>query len=453
MTWTRNLGCLFLLPCVLVFALSRPAAAQMLLNQYNAALPDGGGSTNITTTPSSFLLDDARYTSDHLVDGDFRSSPCCSGGPNGEEGGDLGPNGFLEHTTDVDGFMWVAHFGPPTNQFVSLSFTEGPQAISTMRIWNQNEITSSNGNNQTDRGVRDMWVWLSNDDTLPGITAGPGDANPGPGWTEHGQVTLAQAPGTAYDGESFLLGFTAQHVLFMIDTNYGDPTLTGLSEVQFFGSGSVGPPPTIFEWRTDGTGEWDTNSNWSPSSATPTTKQRTAVFGEMISRPTTVVTNVPITVNQVEFNNPTHRYGVAGLGSVNLEADTGGGLPSVAVMQGNHQFQVNVNLQDDTLADISSGASVEFNNRLNLMGKMLTKTGDGDLAINNILNAGGGTVNVLAGSVSGGGTVGGDLDNSGGTVAPGNSAGAPSQVPEPATWLLLGIGLVGFLGYLRRRAK
>ena len=45
------------------------------------------------------------------------------------------------------------------------------------------------------------------------------------------------------------------------------------------------------------------------------------------------------------------------------------------------------------------------------------------MAINNNVLTGGGTINCEQGTCSGTGTVGGDLNNSGGTVAPGDSTG------------------------------
>jgi hypothetical protein len=87
-------------------------------------------------------------------------------------------------------------------------------------------------------------------------------------------------------------------------------------------------------------------------------------------------------------------------------------------------MQVRTILNSDTGADVATGAALEFNNRFDLGGKTLTKTGGGELRINNTLNTGGGSIVVLGGSVGGGGSIAGDLANTSGTVAPGNSPGA-----------------------------
>ena len=81
------------------------------------------------------------------------------------------------------------------------------------------------------------------------------------------------------------------------------------------------------------------------------------------------------------------------------------------------------------------------------LGGALTKSGDGTVVINNLLNQGGGTLNITAGVVAGHGHIGGDVDNSGGTISPGGAAGI-SGVPEPATCTLLMFGVLATAYYL-----
>ncbi len=81
-------------------------------------------------------------------------------------------------------------------------------------------------------------------------------------------------------------------------------------------------------------------------------------------------------------------------------------------------------LANSATVDVASGASLTFNNQLDLGGNSLDKIGDGTLTVNNILSFGnGGTLNCVVGTCSRAGTVGGNLVNSSGTVAPGNSPG------------------------------
>ena len=191
------------------------------------------------------------------------------------------------------------------------------------------------------------------------------------------------------------------------------------------------PGATVFEWTASSLGLWGDASNWSPNTPNvsdgglPSKNNHTALFGELISGPTTPVTHELVTVNRVEFNNATRNYAIAGTGSINLATSTAADpvSPSIAVVAGSHEFQLAVNLQGDTVADINSDATLTFNNALNLGGQTLTKSGDGAIVVNNQLNSGGGALIGLSGTISGSGTVGGNLDNTSSTVAPGNSPG------------------------------
>ena len=240
----------------ILIAAAQPAPAE-LLNKYNnhpstwvngggpggtshATLAQGDGSTNITTTPSAFGgSPDPTYHTDTTVDGNFFGWTAAGAGREG--GGVLQASGFWGHTDDPDPHIWSAATGgfgavAINQQYVAYSFNDGPHRFGRMRVWNHNQDNPVQGSSDTDRGVQDMWVWYSNDAALPGITGGAGAADPGAGWTLDGMATLSEAPGTGdYDGETVILGdFLAQHVLFMIDTNYGDAAMVGLSEVQFF---------------------------------------------------------------------------------------------------------------------------------------------------------------------------------------------------------------------------
>ena len=181
--------------------------------------------------------------------------------------------------------------------------------------------------------------------------------------------------------------------------------------------------PTVFEWKTDVMGLWTEPTNWTFASwAPPNDMHDGAVFGQAATGPTTVVVNDAITVNNIEFDRA-DTYAIAGTGALTLAAGDPG-LPTMNVAQGTHEFQVRVALDANTTVDVVDGATLEFNNRLNLNGNTLDKTGDGTLMINNNANPpGGGGVTVSAGTLGGNGAVGGDLDNAGGTVAPGNSPG------------------------------
>ena len=192
-----------------------------------------------------------------------------------------------------------------------------------------------------------------------------------------------------------------------------------------FVSGEAYVPPASFNWKANGFGDWMASTkSWSPAGA-PISGDQTATFGthQNVAGNTTAVINETVQIGRVEFINGNVNYAIAGTGSLDLSANSVGGLPSVDVQAGNHEFQVRTNLQADTYLNVEMGQSLAFNHRLNLNGNTLTKTGDGTLAINNNLSTGtGGSLNCEGGSCSGSGTVNGALVN-GSTVSPGNSTG------------------------------
>ena len=218
---------------------------------------------------------------------------------------------------------------------------------------------------------------------------------------------------------------------------------------------AVGPSPIPPDpnriWNFNGSGDWNVGDNWNPE-VVPNDTNHTATFGSVISQGQTVFTNTDVTVNSITFDSP-HTYAIAGIGSVTLESHTNGTAPSLTVTGGTaaaaHQFQAIVNLRNDTTVNVGSSSVLTFNNALNLGGASLTKTGAGTVEVNNVLTTGGGTINILEGTVSGHGTIGGDVNVDGGTISPGGSSGvqAATSIPEPSTILLLILGFVAIGGF------
>ena len=183
----------------------------------------------------------------------------------------------------------------------------------------------------------------------------------------------------------------------------GEPLLPG---------GGMQPEATNFTWNKDRLGDWGQGINWTPDGITPSgiranNPNHTAIFPDdaNITGLTNVSTNAPVTVNRIEFRNTSNGFVISGGGSVNLAATTDPNSPVSPTMlvQGTHQFQAHVNLLDNTAIDVESGAVLSFNDSLNLMGFTLTKTGAGDMLINNDLITGGGSVSVQQGTLSGSG--------------------------------------------------
>ena len=183
----------------------------------------------------------------------------------------------------------------------------------------------------------------------------------------------------------------------------------------------------------------------------------TATFGYAVGSELRIVfTENLVTVNSISFNNEMDgSYAIAGR-SVNMNASIVGMAASVGTAAGAHEFQASFCIVSNTTGNVTAGAQLTFNNNLNLNGQTLTKRGDGTMTVNNVLNTGGGTLNANAGIVSGHGTIGGDVNNEGGTISPGDnsvlsSGDSISDVPEPSTMLLLVLGglLLGFRAWRR----
>jgi len=275
------------------------------------------------------------------------------------------------------------------------------------------------------RAVKDVKVYTSTTDPLAGVDGQAGGTF---------LADIVVPPGTGrpdVPGEVFGIPFTARYVRFDVFSNYaldnsvwpfdgppsnGDLTLVGISEIRFDST----TEPTDFEWNVDGGGNWSTSVNWIPGGP-PNGVDNTVVFGSAITSSSTVINDDEVTVNSIRFDNPA-TYAVAGTGKVSL-ADDGESVPTISVDTGNHQFQVEVALLNDTTVEVASNSTLAFTNVLDLGGRKLTKIGDGDMGIRNDQVKGSGNLEILQGNVFGNGTVGGDVTNTAGTVAPGNSPG------------------------------
>jgi len=203
-------------------------------------------------------------------------------------------------------------------------------------------------------------------------------------------------------------------------------------------------PPTLnYNWNV-ASGDWNVTGNWTPSDGPPGQgtfhSQHNVIFGDSIGSDTrTVFTDDPITINRISFANTLDgSYRIAGGPSINLTSSTldPSVFPSITVAQGSHRFQAPVFLHNDTSVDVATNSTLIFDGPLDLMGNTISKTGVGEVAIRNDLLTGGGSLDVQEGTLSGNGTVGGNVHNDGGVISPGNRSLSTTGVPEPSTFLL-----------------
>jgi hypothetical protein len=163
-----------------------------------------------------------------------------------------------------------------------------------------------------------------------------------------------------------------------------------LSEVRF--SRTLAP----FFWNFDGSGGWNDAVNWSPA-AVPNSTQTSIVFGSVISSPQTVVADTAVTTKGIRFQSP-QSYAIAGLGSVTFDSDVG--TANLEVVQGSHEFQVAVNLDDNVNASVAAGSKLTFRNRLNLNGHTMTIAAGGRVDVNH------GATAAASGTIDNHGTLG-----------------------------------------------
>ena len=190
-------------------------------------------------------------------------------------------------------------------------------------------------------------------------------------------------------------------------------------------SGSGGDPlPGPFdistaarEWEFNASGDWNDAKNWLHS-IIPTANTHDALFGNFVRNPQTIFTNSGVTVRSIEFDNVS--VVVAGAGIVTLEADSGNA--SLNATQGSHEMQAAMSANSNVDVNVSAGATLKINNGLDLNGNDLVKTGAGDFQLNSQVTDAG-NLTLLLGSLSGSSSMGGDLNNEGGVVSPGNSPG------------------------------
>ena len=292
----------------------------------------------------------------------------------------------------------------------------------TLRMWiDGNEIALTyNPHNRTAASFNNNGNWWQADDP----NNSPGDAYKfaigALAWQTPGNYIARAEGGTLIDDIAMWSRVLSDAEVASISGPLGVANL----------SGSPVYEPPVSTWTSPASGSWHDGQNWNkdvPNNSADE-KDYTAVFSDSINSPRVVLTESDVTVRTVRFDHD-ETYAISGLGTINLESGSvaEGYNASLEVEQGEHQFQAPVKLHSPTDLSVSAVASLTFNGALDLNGNTLTKTGDGTVTINNRLLSGGGTVSGAvigaAGTIGGDGTIRGDVDNSGATIAPGNSAG------------------------------
>jgi hypothetical protein len=190
----------------------------------------------------------------------------------------------------------------------------------------------------------------------------------------------------------------------------------------------LNPPELPRVWNQGGSSTWADNTHWNGGDF-PNSNADDTTFGDTIAFNATVtVDNLGVTARSLTFQNAS-QYTIAGSGTVTLASDTGTAAINVIDSDTNpgtaetHEFQIRAILADPTTITTESGTTLNFNNELNLNGASHIKDGPGTMNINNRLTTAGGDITVNGGTLGGHGSVGGNVTNTAGSVAPGSSPG------------------------------
>lgn len=186
------------------------------------------------------------------------------------------------------------------------------------------------------------------------------------------------------------------------------------------------PPPvqtaTSVAWVPDRFGEWNGTMNWTdqvlPNDSRP------ATLGDAITSPQTIINEESVTVKGIDFDNA-NGYNLAGSGVYRLEASSGSA--SITALQaataGEHQFQAKVQLGSSTNVTANGGATLQFNNEVDLAGHVMTVEGSVNINHSVVDSVGGGSISgsgtlgtagltAIAGDLSFEGTLAVDMDSS-----------------------------------------
>jgi hypothetical protein len=134
---------------------------------------------------------------------------------------------------------------------------------------------------------------------------------------------------------------------------------------------------SVTSWNVNKMGDWATAGNW--TGGVPNGIDASTTLGAVITAPRTIYTDVAITLGTLRFDN-INSYMIAGQGSLSINVSTGVG--SIDVLRGSHKINLPLLIQDNTNANVATGATLRISDPITLAGgTTLTKTGNGTLII------------------------------------------------------------------------
>jgi hypothetical protein len=146
--------------------------------------------------------------------------------------------------------------------------------------------------------------------------------------------------------------------------------------------------------------DWNSGASW--VGLIPNHLGAIANFGSTATAAQTIANNSAVKVGMLRFDNA-NAHSIGGVGSITIDVAAGAG--SIVVVNGAHQINQAVRLNDSTNVDVAAGKVLTLSSPLTAAGGAgLTKLGSGKLVINNIraaaLNANAGAIELTAATVS-----------------------------------------------------
>jgi hypothetical protein len=207
--------------------------------------------------------------------------------------------------------------------------------------------------------------------------------------------------------------------LFTVNTGEAS---NGFTQAQLFVNNSAVTPnavnytvfhdafgPSAVSWVANASGNWATDTNWTPNAA-PNATNMVGTIGSVVTSPQTIYLNAAAKAKGLVFDT-TSKVAVAGTSPLTLESNSGNA--SLSVLQGSHELQTQLTLNTNTDMSAASGTSLDINGVLNLNTKTLTISGAGTININNTVTGLGSIANGATLGTGGATGLAGDLSSTG----------------------------------------
>ena len=183
------------------------------------------------------------------------------------------------------------------------------------------------------------------------------------------------------------------------------------------------PTQTQYDWVPAGGGNWHTGTNWSQGSQ-PDSNNITAKFSGTVGGPAVIDVSQAVTVANLRFEGSTDYEIEASNPAANLTLNASDRSARIVAMTGNTTLDIPVNITDTGAIDVRGTGSLNLVNEFDLNGNVVSKVGGGTLLINGAqMPSSSGTLEILGGTVAGGGHLNADLEVTAGAVDPGNGTG------------------------------